>query len=115
MKARKARASWDGTGPAPEKITGPFQPFEDAKFRELLNKHGQPKKNSSEENDPAVKAFEKEFNYRVWASVVPHVNVFNHKEYKEWRIKNGGKAPDGVNGPWAGNFVWKQLVKSKAS
>ena len=116
LKARKAWASWDGTGTAPGKITGSFQPFEDVKFGELLNKYGQPKKNSSEMNDPAVKAFEAEFNYRVWASVVPHVNVFNHKEYKEWRIKKGGKAPDGVGGPWVGDdFVWKQLVESKAS
>ena len=81
---------------------------------ELLNKYGQPKKNSSEANDPAVKAFEDEFNYRVWASVVPHVNIFNDKEYKAWRIEKGGKTPDGVGGPWVG-FSWKQLVPSKES
>ena len=114
LKARKAWASWDGTGTPPEKISGSFQPWEDAKFGELLNKYGQPKKNSSEMNDPAVKAFEAEFNYRVWASVVPHVNIFNYKEYKAWRIERGGKQPDGVDGPWVG-FSWKQLVKSKAS
>ena len=114
LKARKAWASWDGTGTPPVKISGSFQPWEDAKFGELLNKYGQPKKNSSEMNDPAVKAFEAEFNYRMWASVVPHVNIFNYKEYKAWRIERGGKQPDGVDGPWVG-FSWKQLVKSKAS
>ena len=114
MKARKAWALWDGTGTPPEKISGPFQPWEDVKFCELLQKHGQPKANKFETNEPAVKAFEAEFNYRVWASVVPHVNIFNDKEYKAWRMEKGGKTPDGVGGPWVG-FSWKQLVKSKAS
>ena len=115
LRARKVWASWDRTGTPPKKISGSFQPWEDVRFCELLNKYGQPKKNTSEENDPAVKAFEAEFNYRVWASVVPHVNIFNDKEYKEWRIKNGGKKPDGVGGLWVGDFVWKQVVPSKAS
>ena len=114
MKARKAWALWDGTGTPPEKISGSFQPWEDAKFGELLNKYGQPKANKLERNGPAVAAFEAEFNYRVWASVVPHVNIFNDKEYKAWRMEKGGKTPDGVGGPWVG-FSWKQLVKSKAS
>ena len=118
-KILTARRAWEqfkrtGQGAAPKKISGSFQPWEDAKMGELLNKYGQPKKNSSEANDPAVKAFEDEFNYRVWASVVPHVNIFNDKEYKAWRVERGGKQPDGVGGPWVG-FSWKQLVPSKES
>ena len=40
IESEEGGASWDGTGTPPEKISGSFQPWEDAPG-ELLQKHGQ--------------------------------------------------------------------------
>ena len=83
-----------GDPPAP--FTGKYACFENAAYRELLNKHGQP----CNANPAAKAAFLTRFRYRSWPSVSAHPNKFNLDEYKEWQ--GGGK------GKWVG-FQWRLL------
>ena len=83
-----------GDPPAP--FTGKYACFENAAYRELLNKHGQP----CNTNPAAKAAFLKRFRYRSWPSISAHPNKFNLDEYKEWR--------GGDKDKWVG-FQWKLL------
>ena len=79
-------------------IPGKYACFENAAYRELLNKHGQP----CNANPAAKAAFLTRFRYRSWPSVSAHPNHFNLDEYKEWQ---GG---DKGNLKWVG-FQWRLL------
>ena len=70
--------------------------FENAAYRELLNKHGQP----CNANPAAKAAFLTRFRYRSWPSISAHPNKFNLDEYKEWR--------GGDKDKWVG-FQWRLL------
>ena len=80
--------------PAP--FTGKYACFENAAYRELLNKHGQP----CNANPAAKAAFLTRFRYRSWPSISAHPNKFNLDEYKEWR--------GGDKDKWVG-FQWRLL------
>ena len=69
---------------------------ENAAYRELLNKHGQP----CNANPAAKAAFLTRFRYRSWPSISAHPNKFNLDEYKEWQ--------GGDKGKWVG-FQWQLL------
>ena len=75
-------------------MTGYFPAWENAKYLELLNKYGEPKK----ANPEALRAFSQEFCYRKKASITSHPSYFNKGAYDAWRAANGGK--------WAG-FTWR--------
>ena len=108
----------DEDGEPPQQMTGYFPPWENEIYLNLLNKYGQPLKESRdlEENFYAVREFKREFNYRKWESVRTHVNRFNggqttHKTgprggkikstvYKDWVAAHGGE--------WVG-FQWRPL------
>ena len=83
-----------GDPPAP--FTGKYACFENAAYRELLNKHGQP----CNANPAAKAAFLTRFRYRSWPSISAHPNKFNLDEYKEWRSGDKDK--------WVG-FQWRLL------
>ena len=83
-----------GDPPAP--FTGKYACFENAAYRELLNKHGQP----CNANPAAKAAFLTRFRYRSWPSISAHPNKFNLDEYKEWQ--------GGDKGKWVG-FQWRLL------
>jgi len=78
---------------SPEQLTGYFADWENAKYLELLNKYGEPKK----ANPEALRAFMQEFCYRKKASITSHPSHFNKGAYDAWRAANGGK--------WVG-FTW---------
>ena len=80
-----------GDPPAP--FTGKYACFENAAYRELLNKHGQP----CNANPAAKAAFLTRFRYRSWPSVSAHPNKFNLDEYKEWQ---GGDKDKCVGFQW---------------
>ena len=77
----------------PQQMTGYFPAWENAKYLELLNKYGEPKK----ANPEALRAFSQEFCYRKKASITSHPSYFNKGAYDAWRAANGGK--------WVG-FTW---------
>ena len=83
-----------GDPPAP--FTGKYACFENAAYRELLNKHGQP----CNANPAAKAAFLTRFRYRSWPSISAHPNRFNLDEYKEWQ--------GGHKDKWVG-FQWRLL------
>ena len=78
---------------SPKQMTGYFPAWENAKYLELLNKYGEPKK----ANPEALRAFSQEFCYRKKASITSHPSYFNKGAYDAWRAANGGK--------WVG-FTW---------
>ena len=81
-----------GDPPAP--FTGKYACFENAAYRELLNKHGQP----CNANPAAKAAFLTRFRYRSWPSISAHPNKFNLDEYKEWQ--GGDKDKKWVGFQW---------------
>ena len=83
-----------GDPPAP--FTGKYACFENAAYRALLNKYGQP----CNANPAAKAAFLTRFRYRSWPSISAHPNKFNLDEYKEWR--------GGDKDKWVG-FQWRLL------
>ena len=104
QKVLRARDDWEAflsadnvdsgdENESPKQTTGYFPAWENAKYLELLNKYGEPKK----ANPEALRAFSQEFCYRKKASITSHPSYFNKGAYDAWRAANGGK--------WVG-FTW---------
>ena len=100
----QARDDWDAflsadnvdsgdNNESPKQLAGYYADWENAKYLELLNKYGEPKK----ANPQALRAFMQEFCYRKKSSITSHPSYFNKGAYDAWRAANGGK--------WVG-FTW---------